>query len=229
MNREKELLASFIANFRKGKKFADPVKYAETCKALVDLYGSPERVAEKLGIGKETVRILSRIIDLPSEVKSLISKGEITLTVAFDIVPVDRNRQVEVARAVIGLPHREARRIIRRACANPHKPVEAIRDEVLAELEKKELTIAMIALRRNVFEKLKRKTEDVPALITCVVDDWLTKSYSLDNSFPVEKKNVVSLTVKLPRKASIALRRLTRKPANLIERIVITWLNREEK
>jgi len=227
MSREKELLASFIANFKKGKKTADPIKYAETCKALIDLYGSPEEVAEKLGIGKETVRILSKILELPSEVKSLISKRKIPLTVAFDIVPLDRARQVEVARAVTGLRYRDARKVIRRVSENPHKSAESICAEVLSELERREVAIAMIALPRYIFELLKEESKDVPALVGWVVDDWLEKGYPLDTSFPFEKKNLVSLIVKLPRKTSVALIRKTRQPANLIERIIITWLKRK--
>ena len=227
MNREKELLASFIANFKKGKKAADPIKYAKTCKALVDLYGSPEKVAEKLGIGKETVRILSKIVGLPSEVKSLISKRKISLTIAFDIVPVDRARQVEVARAVTGLRYRDARKVIRRISENPHKSAESIRAEVLSELEKREVNIAMIALPRYVFELLKEESEDVSTLVRRVVDDWLKKSYPLDTSFSFKKKDLVSLIVKLPRKTSMALIRKTRQPANLIEQIIITRLKRK--
>lgn len=227
MSREKELLASFIANFKKGKKVADPIEYAETCKALIDLYGSPERVAEKLGIGKETVRILSKIVELPSEVKGLVSKRKIPLTVAFDIVPVDRSRQVEVARAVTGLRYRDARKVIRRLSENPQKSAESIRAEVLNELEKREVNIAMIALPRDIFGLLKEESKDVVALVGLIVDDWLAKGYPLDTSVSFEKKDLISLLVHLPRKTSMALIRKTRRPANLIEQIITTWLERK--
>lgn len=229
MTSEKELLASFIANFRKGTKIDDPIRYAETCKALTDLYGSPEKVAEKLGIGKETVRILSKIVELPPYIKSLISERKIPLTVAFDIVPVDRGRQVEVANAVIGLRHRDARKVIRRFSENPHRSAMSIRSEVLSELEKKELNIAMIALPRNVFKKLKDESRDVPDLVKLIVNDWLTKDYPLDTSFPSKEHDMVSLTVKLSRQMSMALRRKTQKPANLIEQIIITWVKQQER
>jgi hypothetical protein len=227
MTSEKELLASFIANFKKGTKIDDPIRYAETCKALIDLYGSPEKVAEKLGIGKETVRILSKIVELPSYVKSLISERKIPLTVAFDVVPVDRARQVEAANAVIGLRHRDARKVIRRFSENPHKSAETVRSEVLSELEKKELNIAMIALPRNIFKKLRDESRDVPDLVKLIVNDWLKRDYALDTSFSFKEHDLVSLTVKLSRQMSMALRRKTQNPANLIEQIIITWLKRQ--
>lgn len=229
MTTEKELLASFIANFRKGTKIDNPIKYAEICKALVDLYGSPKKVAERLGVGKETLRILSKIVELPSKVKTLISKGKIPLTVAFDIVPLDPSRQVEVARAVTGLRHKDARRIIRRVSEEPHKSAETIRDEVLSELERREINVAMIALPKNVFILLEEESKNVTALVTQIVDDWIVKKYPLESLVSFEKMDRVSLVVQLSRKMSVALRRETRQSANLIERIVITWLKRQGK
>lgn len=229
MSREKELLAFFIANFKKGKKIEDPLKYAETCKALVDLYGSPENVAMKLGIGRETVRILSKIVELPQEVKKLISRREIPLTAAFDIVPLSSTRQVEVAKAIAGLQYRDAREVIARVSKNPHKSARTIRSEVLRELEKKELNLAMIALPTNVFQELRHESTDVPALVELIVNEWLNKNYPLDPSFSFKRHDLVSLTVRLSRKMSMALRKETKNPANLIERIIITWLKRERR
>lgn len=229
MSREKELLASFIANFKKGKKIADPVEYARTCKALVDLYGSPEDVAEKLGIGKETVRILTKVVDLPSEVQDLVSKRKIPLTVAFDIVPVDRAIQIEVARAVSGLRSRDAREVIRRVSKNPRKSAESIRSEVLSELEKREVNIVMIAFSKDIYTLLEEQSKDVRAFITRVVEEWLEKNGGLDYSYKIQRHDLVSLAVRLSRATFAALTKKTRNPANLVERIVVTWLKQREK
>ena len=223
MNHEKELLAKFIVNFKKGKKITDPIEYAQTCKALVDLYGSPEIVAKKLGIGKETVRILTKILELPSEVKDLISTRRIPLTVAFDIVPLSSAVQIEVAKAVIDLHFKDARRVIRRKSENLTKSADDIRTEVLDELNNREINMALIALPRKICESLKKESKDIPALIGRIVDDWLVEGYPLVNSLSLEKNDLTSLMVKLSRKASMAIARKARNPANLIERIVVTW------
>lgn len=228
MDREKELLASFIANFRRAKKLGDPIEYAKACKDLVDVYGSPEDVAEKLGIGRETVRILSKVVDLPAEVKELISKKEIPLTVAFDIVPLDRVRQTEVARAVSGLPFKDARAVIRHVSNNPDMPIESARDEALKDLERREANIVMIAFPRNIYDTLSRESENVPVLVKKIVEGWLKKEEPLD--YPIiPKDDLVSLAVRLPRATYRALRKKARSPANLVEKVVFAWSKAKSK
>jgi len=230
LRREKQLLASFIGDFKKGKKSADPIEYAKTCKALIDLYGSPECVAEKLGVGKETVRILSKIAELPSEVQNLISQRKIPITVAFDLVPLDREKQVETAKAVSCLPFKDARKVIRRLSENLSVPAATIRNQVLSELEKKEVNIAIIALPNEIYTLLQKESEDIPQLISHIVEEWLTNEGSPNNdSYRIEKQNLVSVTIKFSRRTFMALRRRTRKPANLVERIVIAWLKQKGK
>jgi len=227
--RERKALATFIANFRKMKKVSDPIEYAKNCKALVNLYGSAEEVAKKLEIGKETVRILSRIPELPSEVQDLISKRKIPITVAFDLVPLTSARQVETARAIVGLPFKDARNVIRRASKNPQKPAAVIRSEVLNEMEKQQVNVAMIALPREICALLLAESKDVPLLISHIIDEWLAKNGSLDYSYSINKQDLVSLAITLSRTTFMALSRKTRKPANLVEQIVFSWLRQKGK
>lgn len=228
MSKERELLARFIANFRKGKKIGDPMEYARTCKALLDMYGSSEDVAEKLGVGRETVRILAKLTELPSEVQDLISKKRLPLTVAFDIVPLDRARQTEVAKAVSGLPYRDARQVIRHFSMNPDMPIESVRAEVLEELEKREIDIVMLAFPRKIYTQMLRESQNVPLLVKQVVEEWLEKDGLLD--YPtISKDDLISLTVRLPRATYRALGKKSRNPANLVEKIVLTWLKEKGK
>jgi len=229
LRRERVALATFVANFRKTKKVSDPIEYAKNCKALIDIYGSVEEVAKKLEVGKETVRILSKILELPSEVQGFISQRKIPITVAFDLIPLSPARQIETAKAVVGLPFKDARKVIRRASENPQTPAKIVRDEVLSELERKEVNLAMIALSREVYALLQDESKDVPLLVSRVVDEWLMKNSSLDYSYTITKQNPVSLTIKLSRATFMALRRKTRKPANLVERIIISWLKQKGK
>ena len=204
------------------------MQYARTCKALLDMYGSPEDVAEKLGVGRETVRILAKLTELPSEVQDLISKKRLPLTVAFDIVPLDRARQTEVAKAVSGLPYRDARQVIRRFSMNPDMPIESVRAEVLEELEKREIDIVMLAFPRKIHTQLLQESQNVPLLVKQVVEKWLEKDDLID--YPtISKDDLVSLTVRLPRATYRSLRKKSRNPANLVEKIILTWLKEKGK
>ena len=228
MDKEKELLARFIANLRKGKKIGDPMEYAKCCKALLDMYGSTEDVAEKLGVGRETVRILAKLTELPSEVQDLISKRRLPITAAFDIVPLNRARQTEVAKAVSGLPYRDARAVIRHFSMNPDMPIERVRAEVLEELEKREVDIVMLAFPRKIYTQLLQESQNVPLLIKEVVEEWMEKDGLLD--YPTTSKDdLVSLTVRLPRATYRGLRKKSRNPANLVEKIILTWLKEKGK
>ena len=226
MSKERELLAFFIANFRKGKKIGDPMEYAKCCKALLDMYGSTEEVAEKMGVGRETVRILAKLTELPSETQDLISKKRLRLTVAFDIVPLDRTIQTRVAKAVSGLPYRDARAIIKRFSLNPDMPIERVRDEVLGELEKREVDIVMLAFPRKIYSQLLKESKNIPLLIKQVVEEWLKKDGLLE--YPtISKNDLVSLSIRLPRATYRSLRNKSRNPANLVEKIILTWLTKK--
>lgn len=229
MSREKQLLASFISDFKKGKKTADPMEYAKASRTLISMYGSAESVAQKLGVGKETVRILSKVADLPSEVQNLISQRKIPITVAFDLVPLDRDKQIEAAKVVTSLPFKDARKVIRRISENPDKSVTSVRAEVLSELEKREVNIAMIALPKETYASLEEQSKDVAALISHIVEDWLAKDSTLDSYYTIQKRDLVSLKVIFSRSTFMKLRRRTRKPANLVEQIVIDWLKQKGK
>ena len=229
MSRQERLLASFIADFKKGKKSGDPLEYARACKALVDLYGSPKDVSEKLGVGKETVRVLSKILELPIEVQNLISSRKIPITVAFDLVPLNRDKQVETAIAISGLPFKDARAIIRRVSEDPEKSASSIREEVLGDLEKREINMAIIAIPKEMYTMLQEESKDVPLLISRIVEDLLAKDRTPHFSYAHQKQNLVSLTIKFTRRTFMVLRRKTRNPANLVEQIVFDWLKRKGK
>lgn len=226
---EKKAVAWFLANYRRGKKISDPMEYASCCKVLIEAYGSSEEVAKKLEVGKETIRILSKLTDLPLEVQDLISRRKIHLTVAFDIVPLDRERQVEVARAVSGLSYRDAREIIKQVSENPQKSAEEIRREVLEELEKREINMLMLAFPKEIYKLLQQESKDVPLRVRQIVEDWLAKDWPLDYSYEIKRESLVSLVIKIPRATARALRKKTRKTANLVERIVISWLKQQGK
>jgi hypothetical protein len=229
MSKEQKLLASFIVNFKKGLKVGDPMEYARVCRELINAYGSAQDVSQKLGVGKETVRILSKISELPTEIQQLVSSRKIPLTVAFDLVPLGREKQIETANAVSGLSFKDARAVIRRVSEDPEKSASSVRAEVLGDLEKREINMAIIAIPKKMYEILQEESKDVPLLISHIVDNHLTKDRPIPFSYANQKQDSVSLTIKFPRKTFMALRRKTRNPANLVERMIVDWLKRKGK
>lgn len=129
-------VALLLTYFRKWKSEVNPSEIIKRCKRLVSLYGL-SKAAKMVGVSRETMRIWAKLDGLPNEVKRLISKGDLLPTIAFDIVP--RRRQIQIAKAVAGLPYKEAKEIIRHLKKTPQKSIKKIRNEVLDEFEEKEL------------------------------------------------------------------------------------------
>jgi hypothetical protein len=226
---EERSLGAFIADFRKSKKLGDPMQYAKASKKLIEFYGSPKAVSEKLGVGKETVRILSKLTTLPEEVQQRVSKREIPLTIAFDLVPLTTERQIETSRAIKNLSFKEARQIIRYIVENPGKSAEDARVAVMNALENREISVAMVAISQRDYDIMNQEDDDVTSSIIRMVEEWLANPQSLKNHDLVSEENKVSITLKLSRKTYHSLRKITRNPADLIEKVVASNLRREEK
>ncbi|MDI6810662.1 MAG: hypothetical protein QMD80_03145 [archaeon] len=102
----KELIHYVIEGFKKKKK-EDPIKYAEAVRQLVELMGIEKTLDlfEKKGvkIGRSTIRGLARIGGEIPEIKELIHKGKLRLTLAWEIPPIDRDERIRLAKKLSSL------------------------------------------------------------------------------------------------------------------------------
>lgn len=118
------------------------VEKARSCKQLRDQfpekYPTWEKVAERIGVSFETVKIWVRTLGLPEEVQKLVAprethrvpEGRIDYQTALHVVEKikEPEKQVEMAREIAKrrIPQRKAQRIIREVAKEPEKPVEAV-------------------------------------------------------------------------------------------------------
>lgn len=220
-------VALLLTYFRKWKSEVNPSEIIKRCKRLVSLYGL-SKAAKMVGVSGETMRIWAKLDGLPDEVKRLISKGDLLPTIAFDIVP--RRRQIQIAKAVAGLPYKEAKEIIRHLRKTPQKSIKKIRNEVLDEFEEKELAGVIIGLPIQTYQTLQKKSKNVSKLIERIVEGWLKHG---GPKLAVQKKErrskeIVPVVVKLSRLTLTLLRKKSRQPANLVEQIVIGWAKQKK-
>jgi hypothetical protein len=210
-------LAIFFANYRKSNKFSDPIAYAESVRNMIHEYGSAERVAQDLEKGKETIRALAKVADMPKEVKRLISSGELLLTVAFDLLPFEPSRQVGLSRTVTGLSFKDARAVLRYVKSHPNESAAAARKIVLTELEKHEMVLAVMRFPRDTYEIITRA--DPSKTIIDGAQRWLDEGAP---TLPplVSGRGRLRLIVRVPRELHARLRRNSRNVPNLLERIV---------
>jgi ParB/RepB/Spo0J family partition protein len=122
------------------------VEKAKSCKQLRDKfptkYPTWEKVAEKIGVGFETVKIWVRTLGLPEEVQKLVAprethrvpEGKIDYQTALHVVEriKEPERQVEMAREIAErrIPQREAQRIIREVVKEPERSIAEVIKEI---------------------------------------------------------------------------------------------------
>jgi len=125
------------------------VEKAKSCEQLKDKfpgkYPTWKRVAEKIGVSLETVRIWVRTLGLPEEVQKLVAprethrvpEGRIDYQTALHVVEriKEPEKQVETAREIAErhIPQRRAQRIIREVAKEPEKSVEEIITKIVEE------------------------------------------------------------------------------------------------
>ncbi len=95
------------------------------------------------------------------------------------------------------------------------------------ELDKREVNIVMIAFPKRVYETLLTESAEIIQVTNAIVEEWLAKEYPLDASLIADDRGLVSLTIRLSRKTFHALQKRGRRPADLVERIIISWLKQK--
>lgn len=130
---EEEALAILLKNLKKRKKISDPLRIAEACRYLSNLYGSYSEVADRVGVSSEIIREFVHISKLSENVKKLIQQGLIQgVDIPYRISRIeDKDRQFEIAKAVIGLKSHIVREIVEYARRHEEKSAEECKEEVL--------------------------------------------------------------------------------------------------
>jgi len=179
---EEKILANLYMNLKGPKKKKDNwIKIAQDCQQLTHYYGSAKMVAEKLGVHYEIIRSLLKLLMLPEEVKQLIRNNQILFDVGQRIARLeDKDTQIRVAKAVVGLPNHDAREVIQFARKYPNVPLDDFKKRVVDSKGKVEkLYLAIIPLKEPTYELLKKigKKDNLSLekLILKIVNQWLLK------------------------------------------------------
>ena len=178
---EEGALALIYANTRRRpeKRTADLVTIARAFEYLVDLYGSRKAVADKVELSTEMVREFLTVLDLPEEVRELVSTRTIDrLDVALEIYMLkDHDKQLAAARTISGLSSKDVRDI-RRLAEQANMPIEESRQIVL-QAKPEGLHIFVMDFDDQTYHALleaARHTDMDPAeLVRQVVVDWLRR------------------------------------------------------
>jgi ParB family chromosome partitioning protein len=154
----------------------DPIERAEATERVLEEFSrdmprqkAVERVAKELGKSPNTIRQWLALLQTTEEVQRMVREKRIDTAVGASLAGVDRERQVELARAIaeapISITRKEVLQVISYAKKHPEiKPREAV-ERVMEQLQEFSITISLPgplywALTR-VAEKLRITIQEV--------------------------------------------------------------------
>ncbi len=181
---ENKKIAILYANFRgKRRKIHDWIYLAEITKELSEYYGSYKKLSEKLGISNELVRETLKLLELPKEVKKMISERKINHEVAWRISSIDGEKnQIRVAKAIYGLNTHDGRDVVRVFRNNPELNIEGYVETLKKSKDKiKKINLIVIPLDKNDYSQIKEKSQRYNISINkfiskFIIQDWLEKN-----------------------------------------------------
>ena len=176
---EEKLLAILFINLKGAKnKSSNWIEIAETAQKLSDHYGSPRKLADKIGVSYELMRTILRLLRLPQEVQQLIRDGKILYDAAQRIERIsDPRRQLEIARASVGLTSHQTRDLIQYGKKYPDSDIMEYRSRILGSIGQKErINVIVLPLRQELYALLKKYSKEraisIERLALQVVSDW---------------------------------------------------------
>jgi hypothetical protein len=176
---EETALATIFANTRRKKRPDNLVTVAESFAYLAKLYGSQKAVAEKVDLSTEIVRQFLQILELPRDIKEMISDRRIDrLDVAYRISKLrDAGQQMAAAKIAPALLSKDMRDIERLV---QHADIEVEDSErMVMESKPKELHVFIVDFDKEVYNAIRQHAKQmkmVPSeLIRQIVMGWVDR------------------------------------------------------
>jgi hypothetical protein len=99
----KSTLENIRRQFRKSRK-RDPIKYAESVRQMVDVFGLQKSIyllnTNSISLKRSAVTALCRIANETPKIKALIRNEELKLTVAFELPNVEEQEKEKIAERI---------------------------------------------------------------------------------------------------------------------------------
>lgn len=174
---EDTALAIVFANTKRKKRKENLLIIGKAFEYLVELYGSQNAVAKKIGLSPEMIRQFLAVLKLPKEVQKIFSKRQIdSVDVAKELLALKNpTKQVTVAKAIVDSLSKDTRDI-KRFVKRANVPVEDAKRTVL-DAKPKGLHIFMVDFDdkayRAIIEQAKELKIKPAELVREIVVDWL--------------------------------------------------------
>lgn len=176
---ENAALAIVFANIRRKKRSVDLITIAKSFEDLVNLYGSPKAVAEKVGLSTEMIRQFLAVLKLPKEVQKIFSKRQIdSLDVAKELLALkEPAKQVVAAKAIADSLSKDVRDM-KRLVKDVNLPIGDAKKTVL-EAKPKGMHIFIMDFDDKMYQAIltyaKALKVEPAQLVREIITNWLKR------------------------------------------------------
>lgn len=155
---ENDALALLFANLKeRKKKVHDWVTIASACKFLVDLYGSPKKVADTLSVSQNLIHQIIKITTLPKEVQKLIADGKILLDAANQIATLaSPSAQINVATLSVGLSSKDVRELVQYARNHEDASLEEFKNILREQKKTEKINLLILPISEDIYSTIKK-------------------------------------------------------------------------
>lgn len=176
------LLAQLFLDLKGSKKKSrDWITIAEHCEMAVAEFGSVKETASKLGVSYQLLRSVLSLKKLPVEVQEIVKRNEILFDAAQRINTIkSKEKQIEVANIVSGLPSHTQREVISQAARVPDSDLVDFRNRsVGVRVEAEKIHVVIIPLREELYQSLEAERAKIgrplERIISDIISEWLAK------------------------------------------------------
>lgn len=176
---EETALSIIFANTKRKKRNVDLVTLAKTCEYLVNIYGSQQALAKKVGLSAEMIRELLIPLKLPKEIQKFVVERKIdSIDVVREISALkEPTKQITAANAFMNSASKDVRDI-KRLIKDASMSLKNAK-RVIQEAKPKGLHILLMDFEdetyKSITKEAKNKKINPAELVREIVKQWVKK------------------------------------------------------
>ena len=162
------------------KKRRDWMSIARDCQKLKKELGSPKEVAGKIGVSEQIIRAILSLNDLPLEIQEMVRRGDILFDAAYRLNTLPTaEKQIEVAKMVVGLSNHQTRDLIFQAKKFPDSDLTDFRRRLKSPSGTRRVHVAIVPLEEETYARVQKMSKTlgrpVEKILSDAITDWVGK------------------------------------------------------
>jgi len=176
---EETALSILFSNTKRKKRQVDLIALAQNCSFLLNMYGSREALAKKIGLSQEMIREIMLPLKLPQEIQELIRNRKIDSIDKVKQISALKgpSKQMAAAKEFVNTQTKDARDI-KRLIESRELSAKRAR-EIISKAKPKDLHVFFIDFNeeqyRAILTQAKIRRTEPAELVKEIISDWLKR------------------------------------------------------